>query len=99
MFKVLQDPNKTLGFDENNNPLHWEYCNKLVNFNKDSTYTLYLINKFINNIWTPIDINITRHKNLTAVIKRKYQYDNILYSQYTYTTLATNIASKRQAEI
>ena len=99
MFKVLQDPNKTLGFDENNNPLHWEYCNKLINFNKDSTYTLYLINKFIDDTWTPIDINITRHKNLTAVIKRKYQYDNILYSQYTYTTLATNIASKRQAEI
>lgn len=99
MFKVLQDPNKTLGFDENDNPLHWEYCNRSINFTKDSTYILYLINKYIDNIWTPIDINITRHKNLTAVIKRKYQYDNILYSQYAYTTLATNIISKRQAEI
>lgn len=100
MFKVLKDPNKTLGFDENNNPLHWEYCDKPAEAKQDNTYALYMIYQYKDNQWEPTDIGITMQDNVMTAVSQKYNNSkSLLGSDYTYMTLATNIQSKYQAEV
>lgn len=80
MSYTKQKPNISIGYDENNMPLHWILINYKYNINQNITYRIYIIYQLINNQWIPIYAGMTSQTLRSRFNSHCRNYERALYN-------------------